>query len=196
MEHRKISRKLSHALKECSNETFSIFWKIQIWKIRNFWNEITEFFFFFFYLQWSVFLIFVKTWTSALNFIFGWYIHDVNNEHSFWELLVDLLDRCYIASQVSWNFDLVKEILKIRCQIYILMKQVITLRKIQMAMKTFARPFFNHFSLSLSRKKRVVMRVMRKKLNIFTLQLPIYYILEKEISISVNTDIAKTKREK
>ena len=76
------------------------------------------------------------------------------------------------------------------------MKQVITLRKIQMAMKTFARPFFNHFSLSLSRKKRVVMRVMRKKLNIFTLQLPIYYILEKEISISVNTDIAKTKREK
>ena len=29
-------------------------------------------------------------------------------------------------------------------------------------------------------KNRVVMRAMRKKLNIFTLQLPIYYILEKE----------------
>ena len=28
------------------------------------------------------------------------------------------------------------------------------------------------------KKKRVVMRAMRKKLNIFTLQLPIYYILE------------------
>ena len=47
-----------------------------------------------------------------------------------------------------------------------------------MTMKSFAPPFFNHFSLSLNRKKRVVMRAMRKKLNIFALQLPIYYILE------------------
>ena len=37
---------------------------------------------------------------------------------------------------------------------------------------------------------------MRKKLNISTLQLPISYILEYEISISANADIAKTKREK
>ena len=42
-------------------------------------------------------------------------------------------------------------------------------------MKTFAPPFFSHFSLSLSREKRVVMRAMGKNLNIFTLQLPIYY---------------------
>ena len=33
------------------------------------------------------------------------------------------------------------------------MKKVIILRKGQVAMKTFAPPFFNHFSLSLSRKK-------------------------------------------
>ena len=33
------------------------------------------------------------------------------------------------------------------------MKKVIILRKIQVAMKTFAPPFFNHFSLSLNRKK-------------------------------------------
>ena len=47
-----------------------------------------------------------------------------------------------------------------------------------------------------NRKKRVVTRDMTKKLNIFTLQLPIYYILEYEISIGANADIATTKREK
>ena len=40
------------------------------------------------------------------------------------------------------------------------------------------------------------MRVMRKKLNIFTLQLSIYYILGKVISIGANADIVKSKREK
>ena len=40
------------------------------------------------------------------------------------------------------------------------------------------------------------MRAMRKKLNLFMLQLPIYYILEKEISTGANANIAKTKREK
>ena len=48
-------------------------------------------------------------------------------------------------------------------------------------MNTFAPPFFNPFNLSLNRKGRVIMRAMIKKLNIFTLQLPIYYILEQEI---------------
>ena len=37
---------------------------------------------------------------------------------------------------------------------------------------------------------------MRKKLNIFMLQLLIYYILEYEISVGTNADIAKTNREK
>ena len=72
------------------------------------------------------------------------------------------------------------------------MKKATILRKTQVTMKTF----FNHFSLSLNSKKRVVMRVMRKKLNIFTLQLPIYYILEYEILIGANADIAETKQEK
>ena len=40
------------------------------------------------------------------------------------------------------------------------------------------------------------MRVMRKKLNTFMLQLPIYYILEYEISTGTNADIAKMKQEK
>ena len=39
------------------------------------------------------------------------------------------------------------------------------------------------------------MRAMRKKLNTFVLQLPIYYILEQEILSGANADIAKTKRE-
>ena len=38
------------------------------------------------------------------------------------------------------NFDPVKEILKIRCHIYILMKKVIILRKIHVKMKSFAPP--------------------------------------------------------
>ena len=38
--------------------------------------------------------------------------------------------------------------------------------------KSFVPPFFNHFSLNLNQKKLVVMRAMRKKLNIFALQLP------------------------
>ena len=37
----------------------------------------------------------------------------------------------------------------------------------------FRSTIFNHFSLSLNRKKRVEMRAMRKKQNIFMLQLPI-----------------------
>ena len=36
---------------------------------------------------------------------------------------------------------------------------------IHIATRTFALPFFNHFSLSLNRKKCVVMGAMRKKLN-------------------------------
>ena len=39
------------------------------------------------------------------------------------------------------NFDPVKEILKIRCHICILMKKVIILRKIQVKMKSFASPY-------------------------------------------------------
>ena len=69
------------------------------------------------------------------------------------------------------------------------MKKVIILRKIQVTMKIFA-PAFNHFSLILYGKKRVVMRAMREKLlklKMFMLQLPIYYILEKEISTEMRT---------
>ena len=61
--------------------------------------------------------------------------------------------------------------LKIRCHIYFVMKKVIILRKIHVAMKIFAPPILNHFNLNLNRKKRVVMRAMRKKLNIFKLHI-------------------------
>ena len=39
------------------------------------------------------------------------------------------------------NFDPVKEILKIRCHIYILMKKVIILRKIHVEVRSFAPPY-------------------------------------------------------
>ena len=55
------------------------------------------------------------------------------------------------------------------------MKKVIILRKIQVTMKTFAPPFFNQFSLNLNRKKHVVMKAMRKKRNVFKLQLSNYW---------------------
>ena len=51
------------------------------------------------------------------------------------------------------------------------MKKVIILKKMQVTMKAFAPLFLNHFSLILNRKKLVVIRAMRKKLNILTLQL-------------------------
>ena len=52
----------------------------------------------------------------------------------FWILLENYL-YARIVFHVSLNFDPVKEILKIRCQIYILIKKVIILRKIQRTMK-------------------------------------------------------------
>ena len=73
------------------------------------------------------------------------------------------------------------------------MEKVIILKKIEVAMKTFAPLFLNNFSLNLNRKKRLVMRAMRKKLNIFTAQLLIYNMLKQEISTGANADIAKTK---
>ena len=91
-------------LMECSDETLSIFWKNAFMKNEEFlkWNSWKNFFF----LQPSVFLIFV-------------------------------------------------------------------MRKINVTIKFFAAPpFFNHFSLTLNRKKRVVMAI-KKNLNIFTLQVPI-----------------------
>ena len=73
------------------------------------------------------------------------------------------------------------------------MEKVIILKKIEVAMKTFAPLFLNNFSLNLNRKKHLVMRAMRKKLNIFTAQLLIYNMLKQEISTGANADIAKTK---
>ena len=101
-----------------------------------------------------------------------------------------------IDFQVLLNFDPVKKILKMQCQIYLLMKKVINLRIMQKTLKTFAPRFFNYFSLSLNRINHVKMRAMRKKLNIFTLHLSFCYILEQEIAIAANPDIVKTKREK
>ena len=68
-----------------------------------------------------------------------------------------------IAFKLSLNFDLAEEMLKIQCQIYILIKKVIIPWKIQAEMKAFTPPFFNCFSFSLNRKKRVMMRKKLQK---------------------------------
>ena len=86
----------------------------------------------------------------------------------------NLLLNVMIVFQVSLYFDPVKKILKIRCHIYIVMKKVIILRKILVTIKSFAPPF----QFEPEQEKCVAMRAMRKKLNIFTLLLPSYYILE------------------
>ena len=48
----------------------------------------------------------------------------------------------------------------------------------------------------LEQEVSIGMRAMRKKSKIFMLQLLIYYTLELEVSIGTNEDIGKTKREK
>ena len=48
------------------------------------------------------------------------------------------------------------------------MKKEIIPMKIQVKMKGFVPPFFNYFSLGPNRKKLVIMRARRKKLNILT----------------------------
>ena len=68
------------------------------------------------------------------------------------------------------------------------------LSKMQVTVKTFVQLIFNHFSLSLKRKK--VMKTMRKKQNTVTLpglKQPIYQILGMEMWIGANAGIAKRK---
>ena len=74
------------------------------------------------------------------------------------------------------------------------MMKATILSKMQVTVKTFAQLIFNHFSLSLKRKK--VMKTMRKKQNTVTLpelQQPIYQILGMEMWIGANAGIAKRK---
>ena len=58
------------------------------------------------------------------------------------------------------------------------MKKMIIPSEIKLKMKTFTLTSFRRFCLSPNRKQHVIMRDMTKKLNIFTRQLPICYVLE------------------
>ena len=117
----------------------------------------------FFYFQRYVLFIFLNIWTLVFTFYFSL----IDLWAKWWTYVLRItknLSYVMIVFQVSLNFDPAKEILKMRCQIYILMKKKILLRKIQVAMKIFAPPFFNHLNLKLNRKKHMVKRAMRKKL--------------------------------
>ena len=66
-------------------------------------------------------------------------------------------------------------------------------------MKTFTPPFFNHFSLSLNRKKPVAMRAMRENLNIHASAADLLHIrigILDWCNIEKMSDIEKMKREK
>ena len=54
----------------------------------------------------------------------------------FWEFLEAAIKSMTVFQEL--NFDPVKEILKIRCHIYILMKKGTILRRINVKMKSFA----------------------------------------------------------
>ena len=56
----------------------------------------------------------------------------------FRNLLEAVFKRMIVFQEL--NFDPVKEILKIQCHIYILMKKVVILRKIHVKWKSFAPP--------------------------------------------------------
>ena len=75
-----------------------------------------------------------------------------------------------LLNDVLLNSDPVKEILT--SDLYF-NEEVIILWKIYVKMKSFASSFFTHSDVSLT-KKIVVIRATEKKLNKFTLQLPIY----------------------
>ena len=92
--------------------------------------------------------------------------------------LVNLWNKCYDRFSGFIKFWFSKRNTEITMSNLYLIEKVIILKKIQVTMKTLAPTFFNHYSLTLRRKKHAVMRAIRKKLNIFTLQLLIYYILE------------------
>ena len=72
--------------------------------------------------------------------------------------------------------------MKIRCHFYTWMKKVIILRKVYTCdNEAFPSTTVQLFQFEPEQKIHLVMRTTRKKLNKFTLQLPVYYILEKEI---------------
>ena len=80
------------------------------------------------------------------------------------------------------------------------MKEVIILKKLKVAMKTFAPPFFKHFSLSVNRKKKCGNESHKKKkyyvIKLLCFSCLLSYILGLEISIGANVDIAKMRLEK
>ena len=68
------------------------------------------------------------------------------------------------------------------------------LRKIHVTIKSFGSTIPQTFQIESGQKKCVITRSTTKKLNILTLQLPVYSI--QEISTGAYVDIAKMKREK
>ena len=75
---------------------------------------------------------------------------------------VNLLNKCYDHFSSFIKFRSKERNTENMILDLYLMKKVIILTKIQVTMKTFTPPIFNHSSLSLNRKKRVGMRASEK----------------------------------
>ena len=118
-----------------------------------------------------------KLLTTNLVFIFYFWLINLwrNNGHMFWKLLETcLLNKSYDRFSgfiKSWSSERNTE-KTVFFHISISMKKVSILRKIHVIM------CFQPYLFEPEQEIRVVIRATRRKINIFRLQLPSYYILK------------------
>ena len=127
-------------------------------------------------------LIFKKIWTPNFTFYF-WLI---NLWHKKWTYVLTIIRN--LLYDGFWS----REIQKIRFQIYILMKKVIILRKIQVKWRLSLHHFSNISVWAWTEANCPIMGAMRKK-NIHTSAAVLLHI---RIGNLDNANISKTKREK
>ena len=133
-------------------------------------------------------LIFVKIWTPNFTFYF-WLI---NLWHKKWTYVLTIIRNLLYDGFWSFIKFWSREILKIRFQIYILMKKVIILRKIQVKWRLSLHHFSNISVWTWTEVKRPIMGAMRKKI----IHTSAAVLLHIRIGNLDNANISKTKREK
>ena len=109
-------------LKGYSDKTLSIFQKVHIGKIRNFWDEITGKFFFLF--PNVCIFYFCKNMSPCLHILFLVDKSMMQITNIVLRIIRSLLVNVWSFFRFSLNFHPVKEILIIQCHIYISMKKV------------------------------------------------------------------------
>ena len=128
--------------KESSGEHWTFSKKVHTGKFRNFWNEITEKSFFLF--PTVCIFDFCKNTNPRLNILFLVDKSMTEIMNTVLRIIRSLLLNVWSFFMFSLNFDPVKEILKIRCHIYIFVKKVIILRKIHAKNEVFRSTILHH----------------------------------------------------